>query len=51
MLPCAVVSLNCKAGDCRKALKMPLPLSGLATALVAKWMRLKLCGLLFKIIF
>lgn len=28
-----------------------MPLSGLATVLVAKWMRLKLCGLLFKIIF
>lgn len=51
MLPCAVVILNYKAGDCGKALKIPLPLSALATVLVEKWMRLKLCGLLFKIIF
>lgn len=51
MLPCAVVSLNYKAGDSGKALKIPLPLSALATVFVAKWMRLKLCGLLFKIIF
>lgn len=49
MLPYAVLSLNDKAGDCGKALEISLPLSGLATVLVAKWMRLKLCGLFFKL--